>query len=81
MRRHEFNAVFRAIEEMSWSQRRQLLARLQSVQAAEEVHRVVEERAQRLPACPSGCGLRTVRNGLARGWQRYKCSAAEPSTL
>ena len=46
MRRHEFNAVLRAIKEMSWSQRRQLIAQLKTVQAAEEAHRIVEERLQ-----------------------------------
>ena len=73
MRRHEFNAVFRAIEEMSWSQRRQLIARLRTVQAAEEVRCIVEERLQWLAACPHGCGLHVVRNGVARGLPRYKC--------
>lgn len=73
MRKHEFNAVFRAIEEMSWSQRRQLIARLKTVQAAEEAHRIVEERLQWLATCPQGCGLHVVRNGVARGLQRHKC--------
>lgn len=73
MRRHEFNAVIRAIQEMSWPQRRQLMAGLKSVQAGEEAHRIVEERVQWLASCPHGCGLRVVRNGMARGLQRYKC--------
>ena len=73
MRRHEFNAVFRAIQEMSWSQRRQLMAGLKAVQAGEEAHRIVEERVQWLASCPHGCGVRVVRNGMARGLQRYKC--------
>jgi transposase-like protein len=73
MRRHEFNAVFRAIQQMSWSQRRQLMAGLKSVQASEQAHRIVEERVQWLASCPHGCGLRIVRNGMARGLQRYKC--------
>lgn len=73
MGRHEFNVVFRAIEEMNWTQRRQLIARLESVQAAEEAHRIVEERLQWLTTCPHGCGCHVVRNGVARGLQRYKC--------
>ena len=73
MRRREFNVVFRAIEEMSWSQRRQLSARLEAVQAAEEADRIVEERMQWMATCPHGCGSHVVRNGLARGLQRYKC--------
>lgn len=73
MRRHEFNVVFRAIEEMSWSQRRQLATRLKTVQAAEETHRIVEERLQWLATCPRCCGAHVVRNGQARGLQRYRC--------
>ena len=73
MRRHELNAVFRAIEEMSCSQRRQLIAQLKTVQAAEEAHRIVEERLPWLATCPHGCGLHVVRNAVARGLQRYKC--------
>jgi transposase-like protein len=73
MRRHEFNAVIRAIQEMSWPQRRQLMVELKSVQAGEEAHRIVEERVQWLATCPHCCGLHVVRNGMARGLQRYKC--------
>lgn len=73
MRRHEFNAVFRAIKEMNWSQRRQLMAGLKSVQAGEEAHRIVEQRVQWLASCPHGCGVHVVRNGMARDLQRYKC--------
>ncbi len=67
MRRHEFNAVFRAIQDMSWSQRCQLMASLKAAQAGEQARCIVEERAQWLPSCPHGCGLRVVRNGMARG--------------
>ena len=73
MRRHQFNTVIRAIQEMSWSQRRQLMAGLKAVQACEETRRIVEERAQWLAACPHCRGLHVVRNGVARGLQRYKC--------
>jgi len=73
MRRHDFNAVFRAIEEMNWSQRRQLISRLRTVQATEEARCIVEERLQWLATCSHGCGLHVVRNGVARGLQHYKC--------
>ena len=43
------------------------------MQAAEESHRIVEKRLQRLATCPYDCGLHVVRNGVARGLQRCKC--------
>jgi len=67
------SAVFRAIEELTWSERRELMARLQAVQAAEAVRTVVEDRLQVLRLCPHCHGRHVVRNGTARGLQRYKC--------
>lgn len=73
MQRRELNVVLRAIREMSWSQRREVMQCLKAVQAGEEVHAVVEERLQVLRACPHCAGMHVVRNGMARGLQRYRC--------
>ena len=73
MRRFELSAVFRAVQEMTWSQRRELMQRLKAVQAAEETQAIVEERMQALRVCPHCQSTHVVRNGLARGLQRYKC--------
>jgi transposase-like protein len=73
MRRFELSAVFRAVQEMTWSQRRELMQRLKAVPAAEETQAIVEERVQALRMCPHCQSMHVVRNGLARGLQRYKC--------
>lgn len=73
MRRPELNRVFRAIREMTWSQRKELMGRLQAVQADEQVHCLVEDRMQTLGMCPRCHGQHVVRNGMAQGLQRYKC--------
>lgn len=69
----KLNRVFRAIEELSWSQRRELLHRLQWVQSQEEVRCIVEDRLQAMRSCPHCRDRHVVRNGLAQGLQRYKC--------
>jgi hypothetical protein len=48
MRRFELSAVFRAVQEMTWSQRRELMQRLKAAQAAKETQAIVEERMQAL---------------------------------
>ena len=62
-----------AIEELSWSQRRELIERLQAVQSREQVRCVVEDRLQAMRCCPHCHDRHVVRNGMARGLQRYKC--------
>lgn len=73
MRRLELNRVLLAIEEMSWSQRRELMGRLKVVQAEEEVRAISEDRLQTLRLCPHCHGQHVVRSGSVRGLQRYKC--------
>lgn len=73
MGRHELNRMYRAILALSWAQRRELMDRLASVQAGDEARAVVEDRLQALRMCPHCQGLHVVRNGMARGLQRYKC--------
>ena len=77
MGRFKLNRVFQAIEEMTWSQRRELMKRLQAVQADEQVRGIVEDRLQAIRMCPHCGGLHVVRNGMARGLQRYKCRGCD----
>ena len=73
MRTSRLNAVVKAIREMSRSQRRELMRHLQATQAGEEVDAIVEDRMQALRVCPHCGSMHVVRNGLARGLQRYLC--------
>ena len=73
MRRLQLNRVFGAIEEMTWSQRRDLMGRLKAAQAQDEVRAIVEDRLHALRMCPHCHGHHVVRNGMAGGLQRYKC--------
>jgi len=65
--------LVRAIREMTRSQRRELMRQLQAVQAGEEADAIVEDRMQALRMCPHCRGMHVVRNGMARGLQRYLC--------
>jgi transposase-like protein len=69
----KLNRVMRAIGELSWSQRREVLQRLKAAQAGQEVRVVTEERPQVLRFCPHCAGTHVVRHGTARGLQRYRC--------
>lgn len=73
MRKLKLSRVFQAIEEMTWSQRRVLMDRLQAAQSGEQVRSVIEDRMKTLRACPHCRSRHVVRNGLAQGLQRYKC--------
>jgi transposase-like protein len=73
MRRRELNRVMRAIGELSWSQRREVMQRLKAAQAGQEAHSIVEERLQVLRFCPHCSGAHIVRHGTAHGLQRYRC--------
>jgi len=70
MRRRELNMVMRAIGELRWSQRREVLQRLKAAQAGQSI---VEERLQVLRFCPHCSGAHIVRHGTAHGLQRYRC--------
>jgi transposase-like protein len=69
----ELNRVVRAIQEMSWSQRRVLMQRLKAAQAGDQARAIVEDRLQALRACPHCHGMHVVRNGTTRGLQRHRC--------
>lgn len=73
MRRSELNAVVRAIREMSWAQRRELMQQLEAAQAAQEADSIVEDRMQTLRICPHCQDMHVVRHGQAHGLQRYRC--------
>jgi transposase-like protein len=73
MRRRELNRVMRAIGELNWSQRREVLQRLKAAQAGQEAQSIVEERLQVLRFCPHCSGAHIVRHGTAHGLQRYRC--------
>jgi len=73
MRKRELSRIVRAIEQLSWSQRQQLLDRLKVQQARHEACGVIEQRLQGLRMCAHCQSWHVVRNGQARGLQRYKC--------
>lgn len=73
MGKQQLNRIVRAIGSMTWTERARLIERLWLSQAADEARSIVERRMDGLRVCP-GCGsLHVVRNGQARGLQRYKC--------
>ena len=73
MGKRELNRVMRAIGELNWSQRREVMQRLKDAQAGQEAQAVVEERLQVLRFCPHCAGAHVVRHGMAHGLQRYRC--------
>lgn len=73
MRGRKLKMVVRAINEMTRPQRREVMRQLQTVQAGEEADAIVENRMQALRICPHCGGMHVVRNGTARGLQRYRC--------
>lgn len=73
MRKRELNRFVKAIEQLSWCQRQQLIVRLKCQQAGHEASELIERRLQALPMCPHCRSWLVVRNGQARGLQRYKC--------
>jgi len=49
------------------------MGRLKAAQANEEVRAIVEDRLHTLRMCPHRHSQHIIRNGMARGLQRYKC--------
>lgn len=54
MGKRDPSSMVRAIQELSWSERRVVLERPRASQAAEAVWTVVEDRLQCLRSCPHG---------------------------
>lgn len=73
MNKPELNRLVRAIQAMTWSQRSELIGRLNAAHAGQQACGIVEERLAVLRACPHCRSWHVVRNGQARGLQRYKC--------
>ena len=73
MRQRELNRIVRALERLSCIQRRQLIDCLAARDAGDEVRELVERRLQGLRMCAHCRSWHVVRNGQARGLQRYKC--------
>lgn len=73
MRQRELNQIVKAIERMNWVQRRELIDHLAAQDAGHEVCEIVERRLQGLRQCAHCRSWHVVRNGQARGLQRYKC--------
>jgi transposase-like protein len=73
MRKRELNQIVKAIQQLSWLQRRQLIDSLAAQGAGQEVRELVEQRMQGLRMCAHCHSWHVVRNGQARGLQRYKC--------
>ena len=67
------NRLVEAIDRMTWAQRGSLIDRLKTQQAGHQACALIEERLQALPMCPHCRSWQVVRNGQARGLQRYKC--------
>lgn len=59
--------------ELTATQRRELLQRLQAAPQHEQVLQMVESRLDGPRQCPHCQGVKLVRNGHADGMQRYKC--------
>lgn len=59
--------------ELTATQRRELLQRLQAAPQHEQVLQMVESRLDGPRQCPHCQGVKLVRNGHADGLQRYKC--------
>jgi hypothetical protein len=75
MRRRELNRVFRAIQEMTWTQRRELAARLNAAQANEAVRAVIEDRRR---CC--GCARTAAEGTWSAMALRGDCSATSVGT-
>lgn len=73
MRQRELNRIVKAVEQLSCIQRKQLIDHLKAHEASHEVGELVERRLQGLRMCAHCRSWHVVRNGQARGLQRYKC--------
>ena len=73
MRERELKRLVLTIEALTWIQRGDLIDRLRATQAGQAARGIVGDRSRVLPMCPHCQDLHVVRNGQARGLQRYKC--------
>ena len=73
MRNREMKRWTAALEKMTPTQRQKLAAELTALDARPAAVTVVEGRLASVPTCPHCAAERVVKNGSARGLQRYKC--------
>lgn len=71
MKRQKLNKLTQAIRQLSWQDRQALQDELAALQGQDAGIRVIEAQAR--PNCPSCEGTHIVKNGMARGLQRYLC--------
>ena len=73
MRQREMKRLTGALERMTPGQRKILATELMAFELRPASVTVVESRLAEVPTCPHCVGERVVKNGTARGLQRYKC--------
>ena len=73
MRKRGLSRIVKAIEQLSWTQRQQLMERLKAPQSRDEAYEVIEQRMKALRMCAHCHSWHVVRIGQARGLQRGKC--------
>ncbi len=71
MKRPKLHQLMQAIARLSWRQRRVLQAQLAALQAREASIEAIESQAPN--HCPNCGGTHFVKNGFARGLQRFLC--------
>ena len=73
MRNREMKRLTAALEKMTPGQRKILATELMALELRPAAVTVVESRLASVPTCPHCAAERLVKNGTARGLQRYKC--------
>ena len=71
MKRPQLHRLMHAVAQLSWRQRRALQAHLAALQAREASIEAIESQAP--GHCPHCGGTHFVKNGFARGLQRFLC--------
>ena len=71
MKQPKLHQLMQAIARLSWRQRRVLQAQLAALQAREASIETIESQAP--GRCPHCGGTHFVKNGFARGLQRFLC--------
>jgi transposase-like protein len=73
MRNREMKRLTAALEKLTPGQRKMLATELSTLESRPASATVVESRLASAPTCPHCAAERVVKNGTARGLQRYKC--------
>lgn len=75
MKQRKINCLMQAIVQMNWRQRKLLRDRFDAPQTREASTRAIESHAP--SSCPECGSTHIVRNGFARGLQRYLCRSCQ----